>query len=332
MEFGLSETQSLLQASLRRAVADAGRASMATAWTGEARALLAALGIQAATLPEAHGGMGGGSQESMVILAELGRGHGATPYVESAVTGGGLVARLGTPAQQQSILPRLAAGGLVLAFADGAADPDTVELRPREDGFRLDGRVRLVPFAPVADAVLVACREPAGGETVVILDRARLEPALTPVTTIDGRPAASIRFDGMAVSAADLLGPPGEAGRALAAVRDAATAALCAEATGIMAGLIAATVEHLNTRTQFGAPLAGFQSLQHRVADLFLAWQLAVSLTCKAAIRCGDADPGPRGLAVSAAKVEPLKAMEPQYGSIRHHLDRYRALRRGTEP
>jgi pimeloyl-CoA dehydrogenase len=83
---------------------------------------------------------------------------------------------------------------------------------------------------------------------------------------------------------------------------DRASAALCAEAAGALEALIELTTEHLKTRTQFGAPLAKFQVLQHRVADMVIALEQVKSMAC-AAMMALDAASDERRRLVSAAKV-----------------------------
>jgi alkylation response protein AidB-like acyl-CoA dehydrogenase len=128
-----------------------------------------------------------------------------------------------------------------------------------------------------------------------------------------------------------------------------------------MASLLNQTIAHLKTRTQFGQPLANFQALQHRLADMYAAYELSISLTYKAAILGREPGSKAHQAAVSGAKVQTaeaarligheaiqmhgamgmslelpvgravkrLKAMAPQYGSAAYHLHRYQALRRG---
>ena len=81
------------------------------------------------------------------------------------------------------------------------------------------------------------------------------------------------------VPASQLLGTEGEGVAALEACRDRAIAALCAEAVGAMTELNSATLEYSKTRKQFGVTLGSFQVLQHRMVDMFIALEEAVSLT-----------------------------------------------------
>ena len=181
---------------------------------------------------------------------------------------------------------------------------------------------------------------------------------LRPFWTLDDKPAASVVLDGLELDAADSIGGIGGASEAVAAVLDLASIGQCAEAAGVMASLLNQTMTHLKTRVQFGQPLANFQALQHRLTDMYAAYELSLSLTYKAAIL--SRQPGrEQQAAVSGAKVQAaeaarligheaiqmhgamgmsmelpvgravkrLKAMEPLFGSAAFHLRRYRDLR-----
>jgi pimeloyl-CoA dehydrogenase len=121
--------------------------------------------------------------------------------------------------------------------------------------------------------------------------------------TLDGRRAAHVDLDAVTVPATRLLGEAGAAADAIEAAVDAGIAALCAEAAGAVEALLVHTADHLRTRKQFGAPLAKFQVLQHRVADLAMALEQLKSMACVAAMAVESGPPAQRRKLVSAAKV-----------------------------
>jgi alkylation response protein AidB-like acyl-CoA dehydrogenase len=84
---------------------------------------------------------------------------------------------------------------------------------------------------------------------------------------------------------------------------DIGIAALCAEAVGAMDTLVALTVEYMNTRKQFGVPIATFQALRHRIADVKMQLELARSMSYFASLRLAE-PPAPRRRALSQAKVQ----------------------------
>ncbi len=121
--------------------------------------------------------------------------------------------------------------------------------------------------------------------------------------TIDGLRAADIELKKVSVPASALVGAEGKAFAAIEAAHDHALSALCAEAVGIMKAVNATTLDYTKSRKQFGQPIAKFQVLQHRMADMFLHSEQATSMSYLAAIKCVDPDAGERRRALSAAKV-----------------------------
>jgi alkylation response protein AidB-like acyl-CoA dehydrogenase len=374
MDFRYSDVQMEFRTSLRRFFAEhsgqmtkAEPREMARRWRKSLWTDLAELGTLAALLPEAYEGMGGDSIDAIAILEEVGRGQGGPPIIENAIIAAGLIERLGSAQQRQAFLPAIANGSLKLAFADGdILAPDGTgpgfKLTRQETGrYRLEGRQRVVVEAPECDHLLLLCGGVGPGITLFCIKRDREDVVLRPFWTLDDRPAASVILDGLELDAAESIGAIGGAGEAVSAVLDLASIAQCAEAAGLMARLLNLTITHLKTRTQFGQPLANFQALQHRLADMYAAYELSLSLTYKAAILNRQSGGPEAQSAVSGAKVQAaeaarlisheaiqmhgamgmslelpvgravkrLKAMEPQFGSAAYHLGRYRALRRG---
>ncbi len=97
------------------------------------------------------------------------------------------------------------------------------------------------------------------------------------------------------VPASQLLGTEGEGVAALEACRDRAIGALCAEAVGAMAELNSATLEYTKTRKQFGSTIGSFQVLQHRMVDMFIAHQEALSLMQHLNLSLAAGEPTDRG-------------------------------------
>jgi len=127
--------------------------------------------------------------------------------------------------------------------------------------------------------------------------------------TFDGQRAADIRFNGVTLPLAALIGPTDQAWGTLEAVTDLGVALLCAEAVGAMDVANALTLDYLKTRQQFDVPIGAFQVLQHRMADMVIHLEQARSLTMLAAFNALHADADQRRRLVSAAKVRVGKAM-----------------------
>jgi pimeloyl-CoA dehydrogenase len=275
---------------------------------------MAELGLLGLPFDTGYGGSAQGAEQVMLVAHELGRALGGGAFVASTVVAGGLLAALGTPAQRLQWLPALASGemqaALALAEEGQRYDWTQVQASARSDagGWILDGRKTLVLHGDTAALFLVVARSaaPAGdrsGLTVLAVDANTRGVQVRGFDTLDGRRAAHVTFEQVRVPAARVLGTPGATADAIEAALDAGIAALCAEAAGAVDALLAHTCEHLRTRRQFGAPLAKFQVLQHRVADLAIALEQLKSMACVAAMAVDAGEPTQRRRLVSAAKV-----------------------------
>ncbi len=276
---------------------------------------LAELGLFAAALPEAYGGLGGGPVDVLVIMEELGKVLALDPFIPCVVLAGGLIARLGTEAQKEAHLTAIAAGERIFAFAQ--AEPKSrfslthVATTARADGsgFVLDGHKAVVIGAPFADHLVLTARTgggmtEAGGISAFIVKKDAPGITTRDFPTIDGLRASEITFENVKIGADALLGPVGGAHSAVEAVVDHGIAALAAEAIGIMGAMNAITHEYARTRKQFGQTLASFQVLQHRLVDMFMAHEQSVSMAYMAAMRMAEDAPVARARAASATKVQ----------------------------
>ncbi len=375
MDFSFSTEQTLLKDSVERFVREAypfeTRRRLAESDEGFSRenwAKFAELGWLGVALPEELGGSGGTPVEIMIIMEAIGNGLVVEPYLSSVVLGGGLVGLGGTTAQRDELLPALAAGKLLLAFAYAEpqsrfnlADVETTAAKDGE-GWRIAGHKSVVFHAAAADKIVVSARSAgaprdSGGISLFVVDRDAQGLGRRDYRTVDGLRASELAFEGVRVGADALLG---EADRALALIErviDHGIAAVCAEAVGAMAVLNEATNEYLKMRQQFGRPIASFQVLQHRMVDMFMAYEQSRSMAYMATLKL-DRGEAERKKAVSAAKVQIGKAgrfvgqqavqlhggmgmtdelsvghyfkrltmIDTLFGNTDHHLERFAAL------
>ena len=283
-------------------------------WSREVWAKLAELGLLSLQVPEAHGGMGPAPVETLLTLVPMGRALLLEPYLASAVMGTALVRTLGSPAQQAALLPALAAGVRIVVPAlgeEGARyDLERVATAATRtgSGWTLRGRKAVVLHAGAADHLLVSARTAGApsdraGISLFLVPRDARGLSLTPYPLLGGERGAEVVLAEVALPADAILGEPGGAYDALAAAFELGVAGLCAEASGALQATLDATIEYTKTRKQFGVPLAKFQALQHRMADMLIHVEQARSMAYLSALRAGDPDPRERRRAVSAAKV-----------------------------
>jgi len=177
------------------------------------------------------------------------------------------------------------------------------------DGWIIDGHKAVVLHGDSADRIIVSARTSGDrrdkdGISLFIIDRgaAGLERRAYP--TVDGSRAAELFLNSVKIGADALLGEEGNGLAILEKVSDDAITALCAEAVGAMKVLLDTTVEYTKTREQFGQPIAKFQVLRHRMADMMMEYEQAKSMALVAALKVDSADPVERRKAVSGAKVQ----------------------------
>ena len=319
MDFSYSEEQRLLRDTLTGFLADTYDAdarrkavSSESGWRPEIwRALAQDVGVLGAALPEDLGGLGGGPVDTMVVMQALGHALVVEPFLETVVIGAGLLKRVDSDAARAAV-EQIIAGELITTLAWGepasrydVADIATTAKRDGE-GWRLDGRKSVVSAAPWASSLLVTARtggaqRDAEGVSLFMVDKDAAGVATRDYATVDGRRASEVTLEGVAVGADAMLGPEGQALADIEAVLDEARAALCAEACGVLGELVRQTVDYTKQRRQFGTPIANFQVLQHRMVDMFIASEEALSMTMMATLKL-DLSPPERAVAVSAAK------------------------------
>ncbi|MGE0582656.1 MAG: acyl-CoA dehydrogenase family protein [Steroidobacteraceae bacterium] len=313
--FALTEEQQQVRDSLRRLLAAdypferrRGIAASARGWSEETWRDLAGLGVLALTLPEAHGGLGGGAMDTFVVMEEGGRALLLEPWLATVVMGAGLIARAGSAAQCAVLLPAVGAGDCQLALAHyepGARHAlDAVACKARRDGtgWVIDGAKTFVLNGACADPLIVSART-GRGLSLFLVDRGARGLTLRGYPMYDARHAADLQLAGVRVDAGALLGEEGAAAPHVAATIDAAIAASCADAVGAMDALLGMTGQYLKTRKQFGVPIGSFQVLQHRMADMLLEAEAARSMALLAAQGVERAVPAERSRIVSAAKL-----------------------------
>jgi acyl-CoA dehydrogenase len=274
---------------------------------------MAELGWAGILVPEAEGGAGLGMVAMGQVMEAAGRALAASPLLATALIGASALALAGSAAQKAAHLPALAQGTLFLALAleEGAHHaPQRIALKATASGkgFRLDGEKRFVLDGHIAHLLIVAART-AGG----VDERAGVSlflvpadaPGLTRTRTlmVDSRNAASVRFDGVALGADALLGPPRGGAEVLEALLDRARAGLAAEMLGSATEAFQRTVQYLKDRKQFGVPIGSFQALKHRAAEMFCELELARSAVI-AALEALDGGGNDAAALVSLAKAK----------------------------
>ena len=267
---------------------------------------MARLGILALPFASDDGGLNGGSKEIITLMESMGRALAMEPLIEEVVLAAGLLARAGSTQQKAQWLPRVMDGTahLALAHIEPAARFNVRHVTARSTahagGVRLNGEKSPVLYANCADLWIVSAQgqgtstEPQGiGFYLVPPDAGGIERRDFRLT--DGTVASSISFRN-----AEISGCLPKGAEEFDRVLDAARLAAGAQMVGIMSSIYDSTLDYLRNRRQFGAPIASFQAIQHRMADLYTSLEQSRSLVYRAALTFDV--PGGRALGVSGMK------------------------------
>jgi alkylation response protein AidB-like acyl-CoA dehydrogenase len=267
------------------------------------------IGVAGLAVPERFGGSGAGLAEVGVVQEELGRALAGTPMLGSAALATQAVLCCADEAERARLLPGLAggsnAGALAWTPAAGGWDPAVVACRASAtagDDWIVSGDARYVLDGDAATLLLVPAYTEDG---VSLFEVAPEQPGVTRCaeTTMDQtRSLARIIL-------ADAIGRK-LGGRAdLAPVRDFGCIALAAEQAGAAARALEMTVEYTRTRVQFGRPIGSFQALAHRMGDLHVLVQSALSVS-RAAAEAAQHDPAGLALRAATAKAYCSEALQ----------------------
>ncbi len=316
MNFDFSEEQKLLQKTVRdyltersplqvnRNVLEAdGVHYDAELWKGAAE-----MGWLGAAIPEQHGGAGFGHLELVLIAEELGRSLAPIPFGSSVYLASEAILLAGKSEQQAKYLPGLASGERIGTFAlvESPGQPDPAKIATRFEGGKLNGTKIAVADGSAATLAIVLARTGQSLSLAIVeLDGRGVERTASP--SIDPtRSVAEIRFSD---APAELLGGEGEGEALTERLLDRAAVLLAFEQLGGAERAFEMTREQTMSRYAFGRPIASFQALKHRMADLYVAVELSRS-NCYYGAWALENDADELGLAACNARVGACQAGE----------------------
>lgn len=314
MNFTYSEEQQQLADSLNKALVDH--------WSFEQRRkraanvqldrdawkLLADIGVSGLLVPELYGGFGESVETMAVVHVELGRSLVSEPVIPSAVMATALFSAADNQSINQVFMPRLAAGHEVIALAylepaqQNALRPEVSRASRCTQGYTLTAKKKLVWSGNCADHFIVSALLDGASALFLVPAEAR-NLTLQDFPTMDGYRVASLKLEQQWLDESTLIAVGKKAEDAIQTAVDYGITALCAQAAGAMARLIAITVDYLKTRKQFGRPLADFQVLQHRLADMEIQQEIALSMAYVATRALSEPDSDERKRLLSSAKL-----------------------------
>ena len=262
------------------------------------RQLSRELGLTAIHIPEAYGGQGFGVGELAIAVEEMGRALLCAPFFASTVMAATAILKAGSEAQKNALLPAIAAGETVATLAiaensgDWSGDGIAATATPRDGKHTIDGVKSFVLDGHTAGLLIVAARRPGttGHDGLSLFsvraDAAGIERKLLQ-SADPTRKLARLTFSG---AEAELLGEEGAAAAAIDETLDIAAICLANEMVGGAERLRESAIDYANMRVQFGRPIASFQALKHKAADILLEVELAKSAAYCAAAAVDESD------------------------------------------
>ena len=234
------------------------------------------MGWTATTIPEEFDGLGLGYLELCVIAEELGRSLAPTPFSSSVYLATEALINQGSKEQHRKYLPKLAAGEIVgtLAHTETTNSPSPENLDCELSNNKLNGIKIAVTDGDVANFAVVSAKE---GDKVVLglVDLASKGVEITSQNTLDpSRSHASIKFKD---ADAEILGSSQDGWVALQEILDHAAVLFAFEQLGGAEACMDMAKEYAMGRFAFGRPIASFQAIKHKIADMYIAVELARS-------------------------------------------------------
>ena len=238
---------------------------------------IADLGWLVAAVPEAYGGVGLGREGLCVLAEEIGRALAPVPFGSSVYLATEAILGHASESQRQQWLPAMVSGRQIgcFALAEGPGNPRASAVRARVSGGRLSGEKWPVADGDVADLAIVVALDEAGQPGLYAVELAGAGVQRTPLKSIDpSRNQSRIRFD---QAPAQPLGNGAQGWAAIEQLLDRAAVLMAFEQVGGASASLEMATAYARERLAFGRPIGSFQAIKHKLADVYMANELARS-------------------------------------------------------
>lgn len=328
MEFSFSGDQDELRRAARRFLEIASseervRAAMETERgydTAVWEQLAKELAWTALTIPEEYGGLGMSYLDLHPLMEEMGRALLCSPFFSTICLGANALLIGGDTAQKERWLPSIASGELTATLAytekNGRWDSTGIEATCSSSGseYLLRGHKHYVVDGHTADLVIVAARSAGSkgnhGVSLFAVPPNSEGMKRSWLPTLDQtRRQAAIELDDVVVPSDCRLGTEGGGWAICERTIDLAMIALAAEQVGAAEACLDMSVEYAKVRQQFGRAIGSFQAIKHKLADAFIANELARS-NCYYAAWALSTDAADFPIAAASARIAATQAFQ----------------------
>jgi alkylation response protein AidB-like acyl-CoA dehydrogenase len=323
MDFRLSAAQTALRARAR-ALADTVFRERAARWDAAEEypwdnvTDLVKAGFMGLTIPREYGGQGGSILDVLLVVEEVARVCGVTAriVVEGSLGVVGALAAYGTEAQKRRYFPWVLDGDKpAIAITEPAAGSAATDLETRADeapeGYTLHGGKRWITGAGTSRLHLVYCRmsETPGAEGIGGIFVERDTPGFRVgerdrTMGLRGIPEGRLSFEGCRVPKDNVLVGPPDGFKKLMRAYNSQRLGAATVALGLAQGAYELALAYATERRQFGRPIADFQGIRWKLADMAIKIDAARLLIHRAAANAGAEFPD----ALEAAKAKTFAA------------------------
>jgi alkylation response protein AidB-like acyl-CoA dehydrogenase len=250
-------------------------------------------------IPEAYGGPGLGYLEQAMVLEEFWRvDPGIGQEISSVTFGAEELLLFGTEAQKQKYLPPLFQGNAIMGFAitepDAGSDTAAVATSAvkEADGYLINGSKVMIGNGTVGTFMLVYCltspevERKTGRHSIIIVETDRQGYKADPMHGKMGlrcSDTAAVYFNNVRVPQENLLGKEANGFIQLMKFFDHSRAYVAGHGVGLAQGALDMAVKHVKSRQQFGRPLAAFQNVQFKIAEMATKVETARNMVYKSA-------------------------------------------------
>jgi alkylation response protein AidB-like acyl-CoA dehydrogenase len=286
MDFSLSEETKMLKSNAEKFMKEKSPSSFVKNILKEERGFSEALWKEMADLGwlglvygDQYGGSGGDFFDLFILFEEMGKAVLPSPFFCSAVFAGLLINEAGDESVKKEYLPGIIEGKKILTVGlrneRGFYDYQDPALEAQEVGegsYRIKGTRLLVPYAHVADEIVVCAKLMKGsrdsGTTLFKTQSKGLGIKVTPLNTITGEKDFAVTYAEFPATYKDIIGSPGKGAAYVEKIMPKLIALKCGEMVGGLSKVVDMTVDYVKQRVQFGKPLGVLQVVQHYCVDM----------------------------------------------------------------
>ena len=272
---------------------------------------MAELGWLGVIHKEKYGGFEGSFFDLFIIFEQIGRVLLPSPFFCSAVLSGLIIDEAGNEKQKDEYLQSIIEGEKIFTTAlldeNGrydANDPKIEAVETRDNAYAVNGTRLLVPYAHVADQIIVCANlkdTQAGGPTLFMVEKASEGLETTLLDTMSVEKSCAVTFKNVGTPAENIIGTPGEGDRYLNRILPKATILKCGEMLGGLERVVEMTIEYVKQRYQFDRPIGSLQVIQHYCVDMATGLESARLIACQAASLLSENIPCEKEIAMAKA-------------------------------